>query len=248
MTVLFIKCLVQCLACNKIATTINFYYSCLLDFPVCLHTLVCILIPFLYGTPFVSTLIPFESLPMLKYSAHMLFFSSSPLETWVTWHKEPTHWKRPWWWDRLKSGRKGDDRGWDGWMASLTRWTWVWASSGSWWWTGNPGVCGVTMSRTWLSNWTELNWPPKSNSLGVLVPLACPQVQKSVVGYRIFLIVQESLWYNWSALYGVIFWAASWWGQWWPPLRVLMLYPACPRSAAARAPVPTLGHCWPMLP
>ena len=76
---LFIKCLVQCLACNKIATTINFYYSCLLDFPVCLHTLVCILIPFLYGTPFVSTLIPFESLPMLKYSAHMLFFSSSPL-------------------------------------------------------------------------------------------------------------------------------------------------------------------------
>ena len=131
-------------------------------------------------------------------------------------------------------------------MASLTRWTWVWASSGSWWWTGNPGVCGVTMSRTWLSNWTELNWPPKSNSLGVLVPLACPQVQKSVVGYRIFLIVQESLWYNWSALYGVIFWAASWWGQWWPPLRVLMLYPACPRSAAARAPVPVGSPCCPM--
>ena len=65
---LFIKCLVQCLACNKIATTINFYYSCLLDFPICLH-----------GTPFVSTLIPFESLPILKYLAQMLFFSSSPL-------------------------------------------------------------------------------------------------------------------------------------------------------------------------
>ena len=96
--------------------------------------------------------------------------------TWVTWCKEPTHWKRSWWWDRLKSGRKGDDRGWDGLMPSPTRWTWVWASSGSWWWTGNPGICGVTMSRTWRSNWTELNWPPKSNSLGVLVPLACPQV------------------------------------------------------------------------
>ena len=49
----------------------------------------------------------------------------------------------------------------DSWMASLTRWTWVWVNSGSWWWTGRPGVLqihGVTKSRTWLSNWTELNW------------------------------------------------------------------------------------------
>ena len=43
------------------------------------------------------------------------------------------HWKRPWCWERLKAGREGDDRGRDGWMASLTRWTWVWANSGSWW-------------------------------------------------------------------------------------------------------------------
>ena len=47
--------------------------------------------------------------------------------------------KRPWCWGRLKAG-KGDDRGWDGWMASLTEWTWVWVGSGSWWQTGKPGV------------------------------------------------------------------------------------------------------------
>ena len=60
--------------------------------------------------------------------------------TLVTWCKELTSWKRPWCWERLKTGGKWDDRGWDGWMASPTRWTWVWASSGSWWWTRKPGV------------------------------------------------------------------------------------------------------------
>ena len=54
--------------------------------------------------------------------------------TLATWCEELTHWKRPWFWARPKAGGEGDDRGWDGWMASLTRWTWVWASSGSWWW------------------------------------------------------------------------------------------------------------------
>ena len=70
-----------------------------------------------------------------------------------------THWKRPWCWERLKVGGKGDDRGWDGWIASLTWWTWVWVNSESWWWTGRPGVLqsmGVTKNQTWLSDWTEL--------------------------------------------------------------------------------------------
>ena len=53
--------------------------------------------------------------------------------TLANWCKEPTHWKRPWCWERLKAGGEGDNRGWDGWMASLTQWTWVWVSSGSWW-------------------------------------------------------------------------------------------------------------------
>ena len=54
--------------------------------------------------------------------------------------EELTHWKRLWCWERLGVGGEGDDRGWDGWMASLTRWTWVWVISRSWWWTGRPGV------------------------------------------------------------------------------------------------------------
>ena len=46
----------------------------------------------------------------------------------------------PWCWERLKAGGEGDDRRWDGWTASPTQWTWVWVNSGSWWWTGKPGV------------------------------------------------------------------------------------------------------------
>ena len=48
--------------------------------------------------------------------------------------------KRPWCWGKLRAGGEGDDRGWDGWMASPTQWTWVWASSRSWWWTGKPDM------------------------------------------------------------------------------------------------------------
>ena len=54
--------------------------------------------------------------------------------------KELTHWKRPWCWEGLKAGGEGDDRGWDGWMASLTQWTWVWASSVRWWRMRKPGI------------------------------------------------------------------------------------------------------------
>ena len=58
----------------------------------------------------------------------------------------------------IDAGREGDNRGWDGWTASLTRWTWVWVSSRSWWWTGKSGVLQSMglQSQTWLSNWTEL--------------------------------------------------------------------------------------------
>ena len=63
--------------------------------------------------------------------------------------------------ERLKAGGEADNRGWDGWMASPTQWTWVWVNSRSWRWTGRPGVLqvhGVATSRTWLSDWSELNW------------------------------------------------------------------------------------------
>ena len=61
--------------------------------------------------------------------------------------------------ERLKAGREGDDRGWDGWMASLTQWTWVWVNSGSRWWTGRPGVLQSMGSQRVGHDWaTEVNW------------------------------------------------------------------------------------------
>ena len=78
----------------------------------------------------------------------------------ATWCEELTHLKRPWCWERLKAGGEGDNRGWDGWMASLTRWTWVWVSFRSWCWTGKPGVqqsLGLQKVAE-DSDWTELTW------------------------------------------------------------------------------------------
>ena len=75
------------------------------------------------------------------------------------WCEELTHWKRPWCWERLKAGREGDDRGWDGWMASPTQWTWVWVTYGSWRWTGKPSMLqsmGSHKRWTRLSDWTVL--------------------------------------------------------------------------------------------
>ena len=78
--------------------------------------------------------------------------------TLATWCEELTHWKRFWCWEGLKAGGEGDNRGWDGWMASPTRWTWVWASSGSWWWTGKPGVLqSMGWQRVGRNLATELN-------------------------------------------------------------------------------------------
>ena len=73
--------------------------------------------------------------------------------------EELTHWKRLWCREGLWAGGEGDDRGWDGWMASLTRWTWVWVNSGSWWRTGRPGVLRFMGSQRVRHDWvTELNW------------------------------------------------------------------------------------------
>ena len=73
--------------------------------------------------------------------------------------KRLTHLKRPWCCERLKAGGEGDDRGWDGWMASPTRWTWVWVSSGSWWWTRKPGMLqSMELQRIRHAWGTELNW------------------------------------------------------------------------------------------
>ena len=91
-----------------------------------------------------------------------IFVGSNALAMW--WEKL-THWKNPCCWERLKAGT-GDDRGWDGWMSSPTRRTWVWASSRklvmdkeAW----HAAVHGVTKSQTWLSGWT--GWIPAIRSL-----------------------------------------------------------------------------------
>ena len=77
--------------------------------------------------------------------------------TLATWFKELTHWKRPWCWERLKAGGEGDDRGWDGWMASPTQWTWVWVSSRSWWWMGKPGgLQSMGLQRVDTTEWLNL--------------------------------------------------------------------------------------------
>ena len=102
------------------------------------------------------------------------------LNTLATWCKELTCLKRPWCWKRLKAGGEGDDRGWDGWMASLTQWTWVWVNSGSWCWTGRPGMLQLMGLQRVRHDWTtELNWIDIENTesptlLGALQHLILP--------------------------------------------------------------------------
>jgi len=79
--------------------------------------------------------------------------------TLAAWCEELTHLKRPWCWERLKGGGEWDNRGWGGWMTSLTQRTWVWVSSESWWWTGKPGMLQSMGSQRLGHDWaTELNW------------------------------------------------------------------------------------------
>ena len=73
--------------------------------------------------------------------------------TLATWSEEPSHWKRPWCWERLKAGREGSNRGWDGWMASSTQQTWAWANSGRWWRTGKSGVLPSMVSQRVGHDW-----------------------------------------------------------------------------------------------
>ena len=77
----------------------------------------------------------------------------------ATWCKELTHLKRPWGWEIFKAGGEGDDRGWDGWMASLTRLTWIWANFRSCWRRGRPGVLQSMGLQRVGHDWAiELNW------------------------------------------------------------------------------------------
>ena len=77
----------------------------------------------------------------------------------ATWCEELTYLKRPWSCERWKVEGKGDDRGWDGWMASPTWWIWISVGSGSWWWTGKPSMLQSMGTQGVGHDWvTELNW------------------------------------------------------------------------------------------
>ena len=110
-----------------------------------------------------------EISPGYSLEGLMLKLKSS---TWATWCKELTQLKRPWCWERLMAGGEGDDRGWDGWMASLTQWTWVWVNSRSWWWTGRPGMLLSKGSQRVRHDWgTELNWIAQDKNINLKLTL-----------------------------------------------------------------------------
>ena len=97
-----------------------------------------------------------EISPGYSLEGLMLMLNSNTLATWC---EDLTHLKRPWCWEWLRAGGKGDDRGWDGWMASTTQWTWVRVGSGSWWWTGRPCMLQLMGSQRAGHDWvSELNW------------------------------------------------------------------------------------------
>ena len=108
-------------------------------------------------------------------------------ETPIVWspHAELTHWKRPRCWEGLGAGGEGDDRGWDGWMASQTPWTWVWVNPGSWWWTGRPGVLRFMCLQRIRHDWaTELNYFIQNNAFWDLSML----LYMSVVSFSCWVV------------------------------------------------------------
>ena len=95
-----------------------------------------------------------------KGNQPLIFIDGTDAEAWsssilATWWEELTYQKRPWCWERLKAGGEGDDRGQDSWMASLTQWTQIWASSRRWWKTGKPGMLQSMGSQRIRHDWAS---------------------------------------------------------------------------------------------
>ena len=110
--------------------------------------------------------------------------------------EELTHWKRPWCWERLRAGGEGDDIGWDGWMASLTQWIWVWVNSRRW--TGRPGMLQFMGLQRVGHDWaTELNWWLKSFTLCFVVVVQslcltlCNLLNCSTAGFLVLYYLPE---------------------------------------------------------
>ena len=81
------------------------------------------------------------------------------------WCEELAHWKRPWCWERLREGGDEVNKGWDGWMASLTQWTWIWASSRKWWRSEEPGVLQSMRSQRVRHDSATEQWKDITKSL-----------------------------------------------------------------------------------
>ena len=94
----------------------------------------------------------------LEYSLEGLLLKLK-LSTVATWCEELTHLKRPWCWERLKAKGERGSREWDGYIESVTQWTWIWSDSGRYWKTEEPSTLQSMglQRRTWLSDWTEPN-------------------------------------------------------------------------------------------
>ena len=93
-----------------------------------------------------------------------IFFgrTDAKTEALAPWCEELIHWKRPWCWERLRAGEEGDGRGWDGWITSLTQWTWIWANSRRQWRDREAwcvAVHGIAKSQTSLGSWTTTTVP-----------------------------------------------------------------------------------------
>ena len=132
-----------------------------------------------------------------------MWYWSWVCSTLTTWCEELTHWNRPWCWERVRAG-EGDGRGWDGWMASPARWTWVWASPWSWWWTGKPGVL-QSMGSQWVGHdWvTELNWSKSDRERQI--PYDITYMWSHFLWFWFFFnLLRLVLWPNiWSILHNV---------------------------------------------
>ena len=99
---------------------------------------------------------PFLRRPVLGFLLRNYAKAESP----VLWPPHSKSWpigKKLWCWEGLGARGEEEDRGWDGWIASLTRSTWIWVNSGSWWWTGRPSVLQFMRSQRVGHDWTELN-------------------------------------------------------------------------------------------
>ena len=149
-----------------------------------------------------------NSVPNIRWKDWCWSWNSNTLATWC---EELNHSKRPWYWERLKAGGEGDDRGWDGWMALPTQWTWVWINSGSWWWTGRLGVLQSMGSQrvrhdwvtelilkysppTVFSIWKDDNSPPPLTQARTMVP-SLPMflpLQPHWPHHQVFLILSST--------------------------------------------------------